>query len=839
MSYKIYAPCDGVVKPIKELNDGVFSAGLLGKGISFTPSENDFYAIVENATLAQIFETKHAYFFKIKGLENPVLMHIGIDTVTLNGEPFTVHQKENSNVDLNTKIVSVNLQDIKKANCLTETPIVFECDNKFDIKILKTGSVKKGEPLFEIYESAQENINTDENKPVKFIGKYDSIAQEIYKYVGTNTNYRTYRNCMTRLRFTIKNKEEVDLEAIKKISIVKGTNWSDNELQIIIGGEVYKVKDALDNYLANKDSFKTNNIKRDGFKTEVLNLVKGIILPMLPVMMAASILQALYTLLSDQVFNVFPSINLSEHSIADYSWFNVMLYIIAYPGTNFIGIFFIYCTIKYLNGNTVIGLLIGVTIISPYLFGQPVFEWWTIKIGDVSSVIGIKPYPTSVIPMICAGLVYVYFDKWVKTWMPTSVDIVFRHFLSVLVTCALTFMIMGNILGLFEALIGYIISLLNWVPFGLSTALFALVWQPLVLTGTHAAVWNAIAIPAFDGVTSVPILFGPVFGVFGQYGAAIGIAIKTKNANTRSAALGALPAATFGITEPLIFGSTLRNGLPFLLGCIGASVGGLVYTGMFNGDWFMPNAQGIFSFLSVGKETSQYIGWAVALLAIIGTSILLNILFFNERPNEIKATNKLNKKLIKTVAKLSQKSFKEIELELSNNLSKLDEILNQQLKPNIKVYELNVRKSISDAIKLNAKVSGLNNQKEKLAEKSNHLYELNKIEAMKKVNLKFKELTQGNKLEILEKKAYQSQILSNESINNLNKIQFKYMENVDEIINIVVSKTNEIKINNFKNNYFNVIHSLDIGYEITEKHKEIFTNKLLKQEEKNEKVRVS
>ncbi|WP_342274770.1 PTS transporter subunit EIIB [Spiroplasma endosymbiont of Cantharis lateralis] len=119
----------------------------------------------------------------------------------------------------------------------------------------------------------------DPKKFFNFSNKYENTAKLINQLVGGNSNYEEIYNCMTRLRFRIKNKNLVNIEKLKQVNLVKGTVWNGSELQIVIGQDVYKVKDEvirLNDYsieIKNKLVHKNENVS---FIRKFLAMLSGI-----------------------------------------------------------------------------------------------------------------------------------------------------------------------------------------------------------------------------------------------------------------------------------------------------------------------------------------------------------------------------------------------------------------------------------------------------------------------------------------------------------------------------------------------------------------------------------
>ncbi len=135
----VYAPLEGKVIPLKEINDEAFSSGMLGNGIGIIPKDGKVYAPV-SGKIDNISDSKHAIGIKSDNGED-ILIHIGIDTVKLNGEPFKILVKENEVVRKGQLICEADIEKIKKSGFDTTTPVLICSGEK--IKDIKYGDVTK------------------------------------------------------------------------------------------------------------------------------------------------------------------------------------------------------------------------------------------------------------------------------------------------------------------------------------------------------------------------------------------------------------------------------------------------------------------------------------------------------------------------------------------------------------------------------------------------------------------------------------------------------------------------------------------------------------------------
>lgn len=145
----VVAPCDGKVGLLSETPDETFASEMMGKGLVIFPTSNKFYAPVDGK-VSFVFGTKHAIgMVSDKGTE--ILLHIGIDTVTLNGEGYTIHVENGQDIKKGDLLAEVDLDFIKSKELSTATPIVFtnlEQDSK--LKVLKMGEVKANDAIIEV-----------------------------------------------------------------------------------------------------------------------------------------------------------------------------------------------------------------------------------------------------------------------------------------------------------------------------------------------------------------------------------------------------------------------------------------------------------------------------------------------------------------------------------------------------------------------------------------------------------------------------------------------------------------------------------------------------------------
>ncbi|VTS46794.1 PTS system sugar transporter subunit IIABC [Streptococcus porcinus] len=127
------SPLTGEVKPLSEAVDPVFAQGVMGQGVLIQPTEGELVSPVD-AQVSVLFPTKHAIgLLSVEGVE--ILMHIGMDTVNLEGKGFTTHVSQGDHVKVGDKLISFDMDLIKEAGYPTETPVIVTNQDAYDVAI--------------------------------------------------------------------------------------------------------------------------------------------------------------------------------------------------------------------------------------------------------------------------------------------------------------------------------------------------------------------------------------------------------------------------------------------------------------------------------------------------------------------------------------------------------------------------------------------------------------------------------------------------------------------------------------------------------------------------------
>ena len=245
-------------------------------------------------------------------------------------------------------------------------------------------------------------------------------------------------------------------------------------------------------------------------------------------------------------------------------------------------------------------------------------------------------YQGHVIPVVIAVWVMCLIEKKLHKIVPEIIDLFVTPLVTVLVTGYLTLTIIGPVFSTLE----------NWVltgaksmialPFGIGGFLVGGLYAPTVVAGVHH-MYNAIEAGLLSATglnTWMPIATAANVG---QGAACLAIAIKSKNAKTKSVALPAALSSYLGITEPAIFGVNIRFMKSFVAGCIGGAAGGLV-AGIFHIGATAYGITGVFGFLIT---TNYFVQYALVMLVATAVAFTISWMTFREEQPDAQITNEM------------------------------------------------------------------------------------------------------------------------------------------------------------------------------------------------------
>jgi PTS system N-acetylglucosamine-specific IIC component len=226
----IAAPLSGTVIPLSQVNDPVFSGGIMGEGVAIVPTEGRLVAPFDGEVVTA-FPTGHA--FGIKGDNGAeVLLHVGLDTVNLKGQHFTSKVVQGQRVHAGDTLVEFDIPAIKAAGYDVTTPVIVTNGDAFaGLSGVATGTVAAGAPLFNIASAVPAAVAA---APAAAVGANDSRAEQLIAAFGGRENLVNVDACITRLRMEVADKSKVDKAALKRLGAA-GVMEVGNNVQAVFG----------------------------------------------------------------------------------------------------------------------------------------------------------------------------------------------------------------------------------------------------------------------------------------------------------------------------------------------------------------------------------------------------------------------------------------------------------------------------------------------------------------------------------------------------------------------------------------------------------------------------
>ncbi|KAF1297174.1 PTS beta-glucoside transporter subunit EIIBCA [Enterococcus sp. JM4C] len=394
---------------------------------------------------------------------------------------------------------------------------------------------------------------------------YSKTAQDILKEVGGETNVISLAHCMTRLRFVLKNNELVDDRKLETIDGVVGVNRQGEQYQVIIGNDVVDVYKEIDRIAKFDAISEESNEEKKGPVSKVFDFISACMSPLFPALIGAGLIKVLLVLLGPSTFNVVSeasSIYVILSALGDATFYYMPLAVAVTAS-------------QRLKVNTflaigVVGLLIHPDIVT-LLGGE-----------DPTKLFGVIPvvhasYASSLIPALLTVVLLKYvsdgFDKvlplWTKNFLKPMLAMLVTAFISLVVLAPL-----GTIVG--EWVMTLITSVYDFAPW-LAIALLAGGMTFIIMSGMH---WAFVPITIMSlSTTGYDALLIPAMMAsnLAQGGATLGVGFKTKDKSLKSIAFSSGITATFaGVTEPALYGVTLKLKKPLYAVCGAAAVGGLL-----------------------------------------------------------------------------------------------------------------------------------------------------------------------------------------------------------------------------------------------------------------------
>ena len=656
----LLAPISGEVINLSRVDDPVFAQKTLGEGFAIKPEKMQLVSPV-TGKIMMVAETKHAIGFKTAtGME--VLIHLGIDTVELEGKPFSIEVAAGTEVEAGQKIGTMDLAAIKTAG--KDDVVVVAVTNTAEILSsidVQLGKIDAGQVAAEV--TLKEDTRTKPAANAKE-NKYQVTAREVVEAIGGSDNIKSVIHCFTRLRFSLKDDSIPDDDQVNQISGVLDVARANNQYQVVIGQTVDDVYDEVIKILGpryagqGQEAADSNNSEQDnqdlsfGGKIknaffQLIGVITGSMMPVIGLLAASGMLKGILNILTNfcHMSTASPTYTIIN-SMGDAAFY-------------FLPIIVGFTAAQKLGSNPVIVSLIGGFLIYPDLvkiYASGKFSYFLAGVGINANFFGIPihipQYTYSIFPMIFAAWMAAKIEPWIKKWMPVTLRQIFTPLVEIFLVGMTVLIIVGPVISFISEGIAGVLQWLLTVNTALSGLIIGGLYQILVIFGLH---WAVIPLIANDiAATGHSVLNGIIsITMVAQGAGALAVWFKTKhNPELKGLSMSAAISAAVGITEPAMYGVNLKYGRVFMTSSIGAAIGGLV-NGLLKVDMygFTGSLIGFPSFVpkaGQGNPNNLLNFWIASIVTIIAAFALTY--FFGYKENDSNSPKNAPKK--KTLADL-------------------------------------------------------------------------------------------------------------------------------------------------------------------------------------------
>lgn len=399
---------------------------------------------------------------------------------------------------------------------------------------------------------------------------YQKVASEILKEVGGEKNVVSVVHCMTRLRFVLKDESIVDDAKVERIKGVLGIMKKGGQYQIIIGNEVgavYKEVVKLGNFKtdSNDDAPKPNN--DEGIFSKILDVISGCMAPVIPALIGAAMIKVLLTVL--------PMLGWLSEGSQTYQ----LLSVIGDGAFFFMPILIGMSAASKFKTNPYYAATLAAIMLHPNfitLMNTAKDAGETVKFFNIIPVTYAN-YAYSVIPIILTVWLLSYIEPFVDKITPAITKNFLKPMLVLLIAAPIALVIVGPIGAIIGNVLSDVIYFIHDKLGFIAIGLVAGVYPFIVMVGMHHVFTpiklSMIATTGYEAFMCIAELCSNL----AQGGASLAVAIKSKNKDLKQVAGSSAFSALFaGITEPALYGITVRLKRPMLGACIGAATGGII-----------------------------------------------------------------------------------------------------------------------------------------------------------------------------------------------------------------------------------------------------------------------
>ncbi|HHT7658434.1 TPA: beta-glucoside-specific PTS transporter subunit IIABC [Streptococcus suis] len=451
--------------------------------------------------------------------------------------------------------------------------------------------------------------------------KYKNTALAILEAVGGEKNVLRATHCVTRLRLELKDENIVSDERVKSISGVLGIMKKNGQYQIILGNDVanyYKEFTALGKF----DSDSVQQVKKANVLEQVIEYIAGSMTPLIPAMLGGGMIKVLVIVLP-----MLGLLQADSQSISFLAFFGDAPY-------HFMPIFLAYSASQKLKVTPALAMSVAGILLHPN-FVQMVSS------GDPLHFLGAPVTPASYGSSVIPILIMVWLMKYIEAVFNKVTPAITKSFLQPTLVLLVSGFIALVLVGPLGVIVGeglsQLVEQMHGVAGWLTLAVLGAIMPFIVMTGMHWA-FAPIFLAASIATPDVLILPAMLGSNLAQGAASMAVAFKSKNSNTKQIAFAAGFSALFaGVTEPALYGVTLKYKKPLYAAMIGGGLAGLFVglTGVKAYLFAVPSLIALPQFIYSEAASNITNAMIAAAISIIVTFILAYFLGIDEETSTV------------------------------------------------------------------------------------------------------------------------------------------------------------------------------------------------------------
>ena len=451
--------------------------------------------------------------------------------------------------------------------------------------------------------------------------KYKNTALAILEAIGGEKNVLRATHCVTRLRLELKDENIVSDERIKSISGVLGIMKKNGQYQIILGNDVanyYKEFTALGKF----DSDSVQQVKKANVLEQVIEYIAGSMTPLIPAMLGGGMIKVLVIVLP-----MLGLLKADSQSISFLAFFGDAPYY-------FMPIFLAYSASQKLKVTPALAMSVAGILLHPNFVQM-------VSTGDPLHFLGAPVTPASYGSSVIPILIMVWLMKYIEAVFNKVTPAITKSFLQPTLVLLVSGFIALVLVGPLGVIVGeglsQLVEQMHGVAGWLTLAVLGAIMPFIVMTGMHWA-FAPIFLAASIATPDVLILPAMLGSNLAQGAASMAVAFKSKNSNTKQIAFAAGFSALFaGVTEPALYGVTLKYKKPLYAAMIGGGLAGLFVglTGVKAYLFAVPSLIALPQFIYSEAASNITNAMIAAAISIIVTFILAYFLGIDEETSTV------------------------------------------------------------------------------------------------------------------------------------------------------------------------------------------------------------